>query len=221
MLWAWPDPIPFRLSRNAPHVDWVVESLERLHWLDLQPGKTSQPIMVPLAHDALPLLEEFACNAQERQQAAGGLMRSALGKARGLALRISLILEILWWSAARGTSPAPAQITKHALASAVSLLTDYFLPMAERVYGDSGTTRNNQNATALARWIYRQKPKEVHVRSLLRDVRLPGLTNAEAIHNAARALIEADWLREPPRGTASGRARAAYSINPKVWQSPQ
>jgi hypothetical protein len=33
---------------------------------------------------------------QARQTFAGGRMRSALGKARGQALRLSLVLEFLW-----------------------------------------------------------------------------------------------------------------------------
>jgi hypothetical protein len=31
-----------------------------LRWLDLQPGDSLSPIMIPLAGDALALLEEFA-----------------------------------------------------------------------------------------------------------------------------------------------------------------
>ncbi len=105
ILGSWPDPIAFRLSHRAPNSAWAIEALDRLRRLDLQTGNPLQPIMVPLARDALALLEEFAQGAQERQTSSGGLMRSALGKARGLALRLSLVIELLWWCGREGMTP--------------------------------------------------------------------------------------------------------------------
>jgi hypothetical protein len=217
ILWAWPDPIRFRLSKRAPRIDWAIEVLDRLRWLDLQAGDPPHPIMVSLAADALPLLEAFASGVQERQASAGGLMRSALGKARGLALRLSLVIEMLWWCAQQGMTPAPAQISARAFAAAAHLLDDYFMPMAERVCGDAAASKKDRNAATLSRWILREKPSEVYVRALQRDVRLPGLTNAAAIHDAAGVLVEADWLNEPSRSSGH-RGKAAYPINPRVWE---
>lgn len=97
-LWAWPEAIEFRLSRHAPGAEWATEALDRLRSLDLMPGegdRPSRPVYVPLAEDALPALEAFARDAQRRQEDAGGLMRSAYGKARGTALRLALVLAYL------------------------------------------------------------------------------------------------------------------------------
>jgi hypothetical protein len=218
LLWAWPDPIPFRLSRRAPKVDWAIDALERIRWLEMQPEDPPQPIIVPLCQEATQLLETFARDMQDRQSSAGGLMRSALGKARGLALRLSLVLETLWWSANQGMDPPPIQISARAFVAAAHLLTDYFMPSAERVYGDSTAAAKDRNAATLARWICREKPPEVYVRELQRTVRLPGLTSAEVIHEAACVLVEADWLAEPPRGDGH-RGKAAYPINPRVWDA--
>ena len=218
ILWAWPDPIPFRLSRQAPKSAWATEAFDRLRWLDLHPGDPPQPIMVPLDGDAVEMLEEFAQGIQERQTSAGGLMCSALGKARGLALRLSLVIEILWWSAEQGMTPAPAQISARAFAAAAHLIDDYFMPMADRVYGDAAASPGDRNTATLARWLLREKPDEVYVRHLQRKVRLPGLTTAEAIHGAAEALVEADWLAKLPPGVGH-RARAAYPINPRIWEA--
>ena len=166
---------------------------------------------------AWPILEEFGREMQARQGTAGGLMRSAFGKARGLALRLSLVLEMLWWAANEGMSPPPTTITERALLGAATLVAEYFMPMAERVYGDAGTSDTDRNAATLAKWIVKEKVTEVHVRHLQREVRLPGLKTAEVIHKAAHALVEADWLREPPAGTGK-RVRMAYPVNPKVLE---
>ena len=218
LLWAWPDPVLFKLSRNAPNADWAIDSLDRLRWLELQAGTPPQPLMVPLSEGAVPLLETFGRDMQERQSAAGGLMRSALGKARGLALRLSLVLEYLWWCSERGVDAAPTTISVRAFEAASHLMSDYFVLSAERVYGDSSATGKERNAATLARWITREKPREVHVRHLQRTVRLPQLTTAESIHNAACVLVEADWLVEPPPGIEH-RAKQAYRVNPRVWEA--
>jgi Protein of unknown function (DUF3987) len=172
-----------------------------------------------LAPEALPLLEAFAQDAQHQQSAAGGLMRSAFGKVRGLSLRLSLVLEMLWWCGEGGMTAAPSTISERAFLAAANLLDDYFMVSAERVYGDAATTRQDRNAATLARWIIAKRPDDVHVRHLLREVRLPGLTDAELIHEAANVLVEADWLRVPPSGREFGpRGRVAYAINPRVGE---
>ena len=227
LLWTWPDPVAFRLGREAPGVGWATACLDRLRLLDLAPGagpeEPPRPVMVPLAAEALQLLEAFARDMQAGQADASGLMRSAFGKARGLALRLSLVLESLWWCAADGFVPPPARISARAFAAASTLLAGYFIPMAERTYGDAAIPDADRHAATLARWILLRRPEEVHVRHLQREVRLPGLGTADAIHEAAKVLVEADWLRPPPRPTGFGKgaARAAYPVNPRLLEPGQ
>jgi hypothetical protein len=66
---------------------------------------------------------------QRRQVTAGRLLRSALGKTRGQALRVALVLEFLWWCGADGFGPPPAQISARAFEEAHRLINDYFVPM--------------------------------------------------------------------------------------------
>jgi hypothetical protein len=217
ILWAWPENVAFRLGRRVPRTDWAIECLDRLRWLDLQRDPL-QPLIVPLAAPAVPLIEKFGREAQVRQSEAGGLMSSALGNARGQALRLSLVLELLWWCAEDGAAPPPIAISEHAFAQAAILVGEYFLPMAERVYGDAAVGRKHRNASTLARWILREKATEVHVRDIQRK-RLSGLSSAELIHDAAGVLVDADWLRSPPGQEAFGpRPRLAYPVNPRVWE---
>jgi hypothetical protein len=100
------------------------------------------------------------------------------------------------------------------------LISDYFLPMAERVYGDAAVTQLDRAAATLALWVIGNRPTELHVRHLQRDARLPGLRTAEQIRAAADALVEADWLRPPSPGSGFGqRGRIAYPVNPRLWEA--
>lgn len=131
--WYWPDSVPFNLAQEAPDTAWAIEVLDRLRLLEMtpgrEPGEAAQPVMVPLTEVALPHLVAFGRGMQERQQAAGGLMRSALGKARGLALRLALVLEHLWWCGGEdGMAPPPSVISERAFLAATQLVADYLMP---------------------------------------------------------------------------------------------
>ncbi len=163
------------------------------------------------------MLEEFGREMQAEQTMAGGLMRSAFGKARGLALRVSVVLAMLWWSASDGVEAPPCVISEEAFLAAALLVAEYFMPMAERVYGDAAASQTDRNVATMAKWIVKENVIEVHVRHLQRVVRLPGLKTADDIHEAAQAMIAADWLRDPPVRPGK-RPRMAYPVNPKVLE---
>jgi hypothetical protein len=206
----------------VPDVEWAVQALDKLRMLDLAQSddarESPRPILVTLSPEALQMMEAFGQHMQRQQQEAGGLLRSAFGKARGLALRLSLVLEMLRWCGCEGMAPPPTEIGEEAFAAACHLVADYFMPMAERVYGDAAATTAERNAATLARWIVRGRAKEVHVRRLQRAIRLPGLNTAEAIHAAAAVLVEAGWLMPPAPGAFQARARSAYPVNWRVLE---
>ncbi len=221
-VWAWPDPLPFRLGQNPPAIAWAIDALDKLRLLDLAPGEQPhdppRPILVPLSPAAVSMMEAFGQDMQRRQQEAGGLLQSAYGKARGLALRLSLVLTMLRWCGSSGMTAPPVEIGEQAFGAACDLVADYFLPMAERVYGDAAATPADRNAATLARWIIRERAPEVHVRRLQREVRLPGLNSADVIHAAAAVLVEAGWLLPPEAGGFQQRARAAYLVNVRLFE---
>jgi hypothetical protein len=222
-LWFWPAPIPFRLGERAAG-GWEIEALDKLRRLEMQPGRDDGPAvprMVPLAPEAYADMERFGQDMQRRAHEAGGLLASAFGKARGQALRLGVVLEFLWWCSAEGNLSEPVQISRQAFLAAVTLMDEYFIPNAERVYGGEGQTKTDRSATRLSRWIVNEGANEVHVRNLQRDVRLPDLTTAEAIKSACSALIDAGWLAEPEKGNAFGqRGKVAYPVNPRVHHGP-
>ena len=80
IIWAWPEPLPFRAGRKAPRALWAITALDRLRLLDLVPGGTDrppEPLMVSLAAEARREMESFAREMQRQQDAAAGLLRSA------------------------------------------------------------------------------------------------------------------------------------------------
>ena len=108
-------------------------------------------------------------------------------------------------------------ISKAAFAAAVQFMTEYVLPNAERVYHGVGLSPVDRNATTLAKWIVKTVAQTVHVRTLLREVRLSGLASAETIHDAAHILVDLGWLCSPEKGKTFGkRGSMEYAVNPAV-----
>jgi hypothetical protein len=219
-MWFWPEPVPFNIAGTTPEIESAITAFDRLRMLELASGKDSEPprpVMVALAPSAVQAMVRFGRLLQGEKENSGGLMRSAIGKARGLALRLSLVLTYLRWCAQDGYGAPPEEISEEAFLAAAKLVAEYVLPMAERVFGDAACPASDRNAATLARWIARERPNEVHVRHLQRVVRLPGLSTADAIHSACRVLIEAGWLGEPLAGTGfRQRGRAAYPVSPRL-----
>jgi hypothetical protein len=131
-LWVWPEPVPFHLGQYAPNVTLAIRALDRLRELDLFHGSTSQPIIMPLVNEARHVIADFGRRMQHEQLRASGPVRSTFGKARGHALRLALVIEMLWWCSDEGTSPPPKLISTKALRAACQLVRHYFIPMAQR-----------------------------------------------------------------------------------------
>src|SRR5215469_14526725 len=131
-LWVWPEPVPFRLGQYAPNVTLAIRALDRLRELDLFHGSSSEPIIMPLINEARHVVEDFGRRMQHEQLRASGPMRSTFGKARGHALRLALVIEMLWWCSDEGTSPPPRFISTRALRASCQLVRHYFIPMAQR-----------------------------------------------------------------------------------------
>lgn len=221
-LYCWPDPIPFNRSHAAHDLEFAVRALDRLRLLDMHRNSegTPAPILMPLQSAALPRLIAFANDMQHRRDLAAGLLRSSYGKARGVALRMALVLQLLWWCGADGYEPPPTVISDAALEAATVWVGDYAIPMAERTFGDAACSQSDRNITTLARWIAQERPGEVHVRTMERQVRLAGLTTVDAIHATCKALIDAGWLlpRPPSTSPQGGRPREAYPVNAALWE---
>jgi Protein of unknown function (DUF3987) len=215
---VWPDPVRFHLSHQPPRTKWAIRALDRLRELDLNPTDPPAAILVPLAAEGRTLIENFARDMQWRQRSASGLFCSTLGKARGQALRLALVLEMLWWCGEDGRAPPASRISSRAVEAATALIDRYFLPVAQRAYAIPLAAMRSPGTETLARWIIRAGVTEVDIRHLQKEVTLSGLRTAGEIRRAADSLVAIGWLSPPAVNTQFGpRARVSYPVNPRLW----
>lgn len=217
-IWFWPDPLPFEKPDRPPATDWAIMAFDRLRILELAVSNDGPtPMVVPLDDAARRRVVSFGKLMQEQKETTTGLMRSAIGKARGLVLRLSLVVEYLRWCGEDGYTAPPDTIREEAVCAAARFVSEYVLPMAERTYGDAACPETDSNTMRLAHWIKKERPEFVHVRDMQRNVRLQGLRDAKAIHAACAALIEAGWLGRSTAGAAfQQRGTKAYPISPRL-----
>jgi hypothetical protein len=219
LLWTWPDVLPeFNLARVPILEAPAAQAFTRLIDLELgraTPGGPPEPVTLPLVLDAEAQLEQFARELARRCHDASGLFAGALGKGRGHALRLAAIIEHLWLCA-RGGQP-PETISSDAILVAIGLVDGYFIPMAERVFGDASIPARERAAMVVARHLRRQKIASFNARELRRQIG-GAVREAAAMDAACAVLIEAGLIRAKSSrsGEAGGRPARNYEVNPRV-----
>jgi hypothetical protein len=218
-LWSWPDVAPgFALSREVSSDAPAQEAFAKL--ADLLMGTDDfgypEPKRLRLSSDAEDVLEEFARRMAWRAHQASGLFSGTLGKARGHAMRLANTLEHLWWCGETG-GPEPEVISRQAVTAAAHLVEEYFIPMAERVFGDASIPATERNAMTLARYLRAHRLARFNARDLRREI--GGTLREPAPMDAAcTARVEAGLIR--PRferaGQTSGKPAKNYEVNPAV-----
>lgn len=215
-LWAWPDAGEiFDRPGQSANIRAAADALITL--ADLTMGQdehgNAHPLMMRLDDAAVPLIIAFGREMQVAERRSHGLLKTAIGKARGHALRLALVLELLWWCG-RGSNQ-PVTVSAEAMGTAAELMRGYFLPMARRVLGDAAVPREEVDARTLAEWIAATRPAVVNVSTIRDEARLPGLRQSDPVKAACRYLAEAGWLIPAHSTTArGGRPRGDYTVSP-------
>ena len=156
---------------------------------------------------------------------AAGLFLSWLGKLPGMAARLALIFESLWWCGDAPAESEPAEIGEKSMLAALAFLDGYALPMARRAFGDAALPQAERDAATFARWLKRQKslPEKINVREVYRrkDKPIPARDPARYVA-ALEELAAAGWVRPAPEraGDAGGRHRNEWLLNPALGRLP-
>jgi hypothetical protein len=219
-LWCWPNAKPFEEPQVAADIPAATNRLLRLCNLGMVKNAEGEllPAYVHLSFAGRAVLADFARDMQTREANASPLYKSSLGKARGQALRLSIVLEYLWWSASPPGTPEPKEISLAAIQAATGLMDAYFLPMGARVLGDATVPQEERNARTLAGWLMEHRPERINVSMIRDEARLHGLRETDAVKKACKFLEDARWLRVAPLAGNRGRPRGDYLVNPKLWK---
>ncbi len=217
-LVAWPNPVPPVWATRPVDEGRMTDLLRRLRSLQPETGDDGQPrpLTLPLAPDAATAFGGWYERTKTEAQVVGGLMGSFRGKCEGVAARLALVLELLQWAAVGG--PEPRAVSIESVAHATGLVEDYFVPMAERVYGDSARPPAERDAVMLLKAIVKRRARTFNARAARRDWGLSGLRDAGRMTAALAVLADGDCIRaRGESGPQGGRKPADYEANPWLW----
>ena len=223
-LYTWPDSVRPTRPLNRPDGRLIARALGRLHKLEFQHGPEGgrpQPVTLPVEQTALDVCQVWREQHHAASQSASGLMASSLGKMPGQALRLALVLELLWWAAGPDGTSEPRQVSIKALNAALELIDQYFNPMLARVLGEAAQPQIDRQAAVLARAILSRRAETINARQVRREWRLPGLRESAAVAAAIGALEEAGWLVPAGGrdGGSAGRQRSDFAVDQRVHGS--
>jgi hypothetical protein len=215
-LWAWPDPVPYHRPRNIADADRLARAYRRLD--ELRPARdengAEKPIVVMLDDGAAEIFEKWVAETGESVRDAASLYKGFVGKLRGTALRLALVVELLAW--ADGVErDEPVTIRAESIVAAIGFLEDYARPTALRVFGAAALPASERNAALLARYIVKTGAREINARDIRRTANIPTLKAVAEVDQAIEALTEAGWLRHVP-SDGRGRPRRDFTVNPAV-----
>jgi hypothetical protein len=215
LIYTWPEPQPPRMPRASADYETAFVSLRRLLALPWQPP---QPMLLPFTREAALRLQELRMLTSDLEATALGMFQSWLGKLPGFCVRLANILTHLGWCWS-GNALHPDRIEQTAVDQAAEYLESYAVPMAHRVFGETALPQDARDALRLARWLMRQKPppETLNARELYKMADGPGIADAKRMIAALHDLADSDWLRRSPtEGSARGRKRGDYEVNPKL-----
>lgn len=217
-LWSWPDAIPeFSLCRidfddENPRDDLAFIRLTNLK-MDIDHNNNKIPKIIKLSEDAENILESFGKRVLKSSSETSGMLSGALGKARGHALRLAAVIEHIWWCCSFDEQE-PELISKKATESAVHLLENYFIPMAEKVFSDAEIPVADHQAMTLARYLKSKKIQLFNSRDLRRKIGGP-LRESSSMESACTILADEGLVRrQSVSSKVTGRPPKIYEVNP-------
>ena len=216
-LYVWPERVPPRRPTRCPPTG-AKTKLGMLYGLKDRSAETGERSVLTFSPPAAAALQIYRLQVAEAETAASGLFLSWLGKLPGMAVRLSNVLEHLYWCGDREIGQPPTVISERAVVAAIAFLDGYAVPMARRCFGEAALPKAERGATVIAKWITRQKPTPeiVNARDIQR-LRLAGLGTRDDVHAALEELEHAGWVWRIEQATGWQRkARSDWQVNPKL-----
>jgi hypothetical protein len=221
-LWVFPEALgTFTRPASAPDpAAWRADLARLLHLpMMREEGRAERPFFMRFSDAAATVAEGAGREWAEREDGCAGLMLSALGKARGQMTRLALVLELLRWCAERSGHEAPLEVGGEAAEAAAVLIDSYFLPMAQRAFGEGALSAAERRARVLLRHIIARGLREVNERSIRDTPGLAGLGDADAVKAAVAVLVDEGVLLAAPREPKVGRPRGDWRVNHRMGEA--
>jgi hypothetical protein len=211
-VYTWPAPVPPRRPPPGRSLTDVRRWLGRLRSL---PWTPPEPVLVPFSDRAQATLQEWREEVARMEAGASGLFLSWIGKLPGFAVRLAVIFAYLTW-AAEGASDPPTQVDEADVLRAITILAEYFVPMARRAFGEAALSQAERDSRCLLRWLLDRQPvpTTLNARELRRMADGPGIRNTARLEAALHELAALGCVRQAPP------SRAGLSADPATTGSP-
>jgi hypothetical protein len=214
--YTWPTPVPPRRPPPGRSLADVRRWLGRLRSL---PWAPPEPVLVLFTEGAQAILQEWREEVARMESGAAGLFLSWIGKLPGFAVRLAVIFAFLAWAAEDASDP-PTKVDEADMLRAITILADYFVPMARHAFGEAALPQAEKDARSLARWLLRRQPvlNRLNARELRRMADGPGISKAARLEATLHELAAFGWVRQAPpsRAGLGGRSPNDWLVNPAL-----
>jgi hypothetical protein len=178
-IYVWPERIPPRRPTRIPP-SGAKAKLTKLYEIEERRDGDGNRVLLRFEPEAAAAIQDYRAQVAEAEAQASSLYFSWLGKLPGMAVRIAIILEHLYWCGDDEESKqSPASISKGIKAS-----------LAKDACSDSSDSKitgaNGPNVPGT---------RTINARYLRRDRALPGKA---ALAKVARLRWGTSWLPDPP-----------------------
>ncbi len=202
--------------------DWATAERQHdmNHFASLELSEAG-PIVLPLDTAVHEWMHLWNADMHERASQHEGIVAGWFGKMPGVALRLSLVLQHLWWASEKGADKAPpSSVSSAAYEAATTLIDSYAAPMALRTMNASQLPEDEQDARVLLRLLIARRTERFNLREVRRGSlgALGALASGRRLEAACRLLSDACLVRHlgGRAGTTAGRPRSDFEVNPLV-----